>query len=56
MFTHVKKGGDVSFLSNAMVTWSDEARSLDAENSRQTSLRHLRGMKVVKMNKKSLYL
>lgn len=49
MFAHVKKGGDASFLSNAMVTWSDEAR-------RQASLRHLRGMKVVKKNKKSLCL
>lgn len=53
---HVKKGGNVSFLSNAMETWSDGARSLDAEISRRTSLRHLRGMKVVKMSKKSLHL
>lgn len=50
MFTHVKKaGGNVSFLSNAMVTRSDEEQSLDAEIRRQTSLRHLRGMKAVEM-------
>lgn len=43
MFTHVKKaGGNVSFLSNAMVTRSDEARSLDAEIRRQTSFKALK--------------
>lgn len=41
--SHVKKaGGNVSFLSNAMVTRSDEARSLDAEIRRQTSFKALK--------------
>lgn len=43
MFTHVKKaGGNVSFLSNAMVTRSDEGQSPDAEISRQTSFKALK--------------
>lgn len=43
MFTHVKKaGGNVSFLSNATVTRSDEVRSLDAEIRRQTSFKALK--------------
>lgn len=43
MFTRVKKtGGTGSFLSNAMATRSDGARSLDAEIGRQTSMKALK--------------